>query len=581
LLAGPIFSREVLTAPRQLRHFLIRSGYVAALFVLMYTAGQAVFSMQQVRNVGDIARFGSLVFQLLSLVQLSLVLFFSLLFSAGSVAQEKDRRTLLLLLMTDLRDRELVLGKLCSSLLLVVVLLATSIPVFFLVHLLGGVSWQQIAWSLALMAAVGLAAGSWGTLVAFWRQQTFQTLAISVLGLVAFLGLVEGAVLLSGGASAIGGWVAAFDPYRAMLVILDPLGVSTGTGNRVALQSVAAMVGLAVVLNGVTVARLRIWNPSRVMHVHPDQVADTESGEAGAVRVRHRRIWTYPVIWREMRTRAYGRRMLVLKAAYITLAALAIWYLFAPGGPTTTGELVMGLVSPAAFTFVCLSLLSLLLINAQAVTSLTSERDGQTLELLLVTDVTAAEFIYGKLGGVVYNTRELILVPLVLVGIQLWQGGVGWEQFAYLLVGFAVLIVFAAMLGLHSGLSYESSRGAIANSLGTMFFLFIGIFVFLLLLVETRDTFGVQLVSFFVFIGLGGIGLWASLTHKNPSMALTIASGVLPFLTFWCITEFLRGGTLGVCLVMAGTYGFTVLAMLIPAVSAFDVALGRTTADEG
>ena len=33
--AGPIFSREALTLPRQMRHFLIRSGYVAALFVLI------------------------------------------------------------------------------------------------------------------------------------------------------------------------------------------------------------------------------------------------------------------------------------------------------------------------------------------------------------------------------------------------------------------------------------------------------------------------------------------------------------------------------------------------------------------
>ena len=43
MLAGPIFTREATTAPRQLRHFLVRAGYVAALFVLMYTADQAVF----------------------------------------------------------------------------------------------------------------------------------------------------------------------------------------------------------------------------------------------------------------------------------------------------------------------------------------------------------------------------------------------------------------------------------------------------------------------------------------------------------------------------------------------------------
>ncbi len=39
LLAGPLFSREALIAPRHFKHFLIRAGYVASLFLLMYTAG--------------------------------------------------------------------------------------------------------------------------------------------------------------------------------------------------------------------------------------------------------------------------------------------------------------------------------------------------------------------------------------------------------------------------------------------------------------------------------------------------------------------------------------------------------------
>ena len=73
MFAGPLFSREILTTPRHLRHFVLRAGYVGALFVLMYTAGQATFGWQQVRNLGDEARFGHLLFQLLSIVQLALV----------------------------------------------------------------------------------------------------------------------------------------------------------------------------------------------------------------------------------------------------------------------------------------------------------------------------------------------------------------------------------------------------------------------------------------------------------------------------------------------------------------------------
>ena len=93
MFAGPIFSREALTSPRQLRHFLIRSGYVAALFVLMYTAGQAMFGWQQVRSIGDVARFGSLIFQIFCLVQLSLVLFFALFLGrVGSRRRRTGRR---------------------------------------------------------------------------------------------------------------------------------------------------------------------------------------------------------------------------------------------------------------------------------------------------------------------------------------------------------------------------------------------------------------------------------------------------------------------------------------------------------
>ena len=574
MLAGPIFSREALTAPRSLRHFLIRSGYVAALFVLMYTAAQATFGWQDVRSVGDIARFGGLVFQLFSLVQLSLILFFALLFAAGSVAQEKDRQTLILLLMTDLRDRELVMGKLLASLLIVGVLLLVSVPVFALIYMLGGVGLDQIAWSLTLCAAAALAAGSWGALVAFWREKTYQTLAFGVLGLLLFLGVVEAVVALSGVESPIAGAAALFNPYRAMFRILAPLSESTGLDPvRVsALPSVLAMLGLAVAFNAITTWRLRVWNPTRVMEI------TRKEEDSERLRARSRTVWSNPVIWREIRTRAYGHRVALIKFAYIVLAAFAVAYLLR--GEAGTG-LILGMVSPIGFAFISLSLVSLMILNAQAVTALTSERDGKTLELLLVTDITAGEFIFGKLGGILYNTKEMLLVPIALAAWFAWSGTVTWEHLLYLAIGYLVLVCFAAMLGLHSGLSYDNSRAAIANSLGTMFFLFIGIFIFIMLLVEAASSFFLQFQSFILFILVGSIALWASLSHRNPSQALAIAAFTLPFITFYALTEFLLGGSLGVCLAIVAAYGFTTIAMLVPAISEFDLAFGRATLEHG
>ena len=183
--------------------------------------------------------------------------------------------------------------------------------------------------------------------------------------------------------------------------------------------------------------------------------------------------------------------------------------------------------------------------------------------------------------GVIFNTKELIVIPLALIGWQLAIGGVSAENSVYVLLSFLALVGFAAMLGLHAGFSFDNSRASIANSLGTMFFLFIGIVIFMVLLVEARSSFFLQFQSFLVFILVGSIGLYASLTHKNPSVALTLAAGGLPFLTFYAITEFLLHGSLGVCFSILMAYGFTTVAMLIPAISEFDTALGRSTLDKG
>lgn len=572
MLAGPLFSREVLIAPRQMKHFLMRAGYIAGLFVLMYTAGQVTFGWQAVRTVGATARFGAFVFQVFSVVQLTLVMAFSLLAGAGSVAQEKDRRTLVLLLMTDLRDRELVSGKLLASLLSVLVLIVASIPAFFIVSMLGGTTFEQILAVQAVCVLAGLAAGSWGSLVAFWREKTFQTLALGALGVVLFLGVIEGIVTAAGTDSPLA-VVGLLNPYRTLGQILNPLAFDGVGWETPVWMSLTALAGLSVILVVFTTLMVRKWNPSK--SVYRDAAEDANTTET---RSTTRNIWDSPLIWREIRTRAYGRKIFIIKLAYLALTAFAVLFLRQMAGSDT---MILGMISAEGFAFVALTLVGLMLINAQAVTSVTSERDGQTLELLLVTDVTAKEFVFSKLGGVFYNAKEVIIVPLLLVAWYAIQGQTTLENTIYLIVGYLAVVIFAAMLGLHAAFSYESSRTAIANSLGTVFFLFIGIFICMMLMIEAKASFALQFFPFLLFILGGSLGLCASLTARNPSNALLLAAGILPFFTFYAITSFLLGETLGVSLMVTFAYGFPTIAMLVPAVSEFDVALGRTTLDKG
>lgn len=581
MFSNPIFIREALTSPRQLRHYLVRSGYVAAVFILIFTAGQTILGTQQIQTItiGEFARLGNLIFQIIAFLQLLIVLFFTLLFSASSIAQEKDRGTLILLLMTELKDRELVSGKVQSSLLIVYVLLAASIPVYIFLHLLGGVELSQIIWMELLCLMTVFVTGSWAGLVAFWREKTFQTLAISVLGMVVFLGVVEIIIGLINAQSVLRPWISGLNPFRSLYEILNPLSSNLGLQAFTvsAWPSLISLFFLATILKFYTVLRLRVWNPSRSVY---KLTTKEQEEEAVVTKETTRRIWSNPVIWREIMTKAYGKKIFVIKLAYLLLAGTALWSA-ATSDAVAEGTLYLGVIPPQGLAFAGIAWLSLVLMNTQAVTSITSEKDSKTLELLLVTDISAKEFVLGKLGGIFYNSKELILVPVLILCYLVIQGTFSMEGFLCALFGFLMLMMFAIVLGLHMGLTYDNSRSAIGGSLGTMFFLFIGIAIFMILLVQARSSFALQLQSFLVFIVVGSAALHSALTYRNPSRALAISAWLLPFLTFYAITSFLLGGTLGVLITILFAYGLPVLSMYIPAVSEFDVALGKTTFDKG
>jgi ABC-type transport system involved in multi-copper enzyme maturation permease subunit len=556
-------------------------GYIGAVCALLWTAHHITFGLRPATGIGDLARFGSFLFSLLTGIQLTVVIAGALLLSAGSVAAEKDRRTLILLLMTDLRASELVIGKALGSLLSIFTLILLGVPILAALTQLGGISLAQIVWAQLLCLSAALAAAAWGTLVAYWREKTFQTLAITVLGSGLFLGTMETIVALAGSGSTLGMICGGLNPFRTLAALVDPLAAQPDAiaPQVSAWSSVLGLTALSTLLFGYTAWRVRYWNPSRSIHIQVEEETPEESADLSPAPARIARpVWELPLLWREICTEAYGRKVGVIKGAYLVFLLFCLLWVAQSG---VDAELLLGSLTPAGAAFVGLSLISLLLVNAQAVTALTSERDGQTLELLLVTEVSAREFIFSKLGGVLYNVKEVVAVPL-LFAVNLWlRGGLTGEALLFTVIGYLTLVCFAAMLGLHAGLSYESSRAAILNSLGTMFFLFVGIFVCIVLIVEARASYEMQFVPFLTFIVGGSMALWVSLTRKNPSTALQISATTLPFLTFYAISSFLLGHSLPVLLAVVATYGFTTVAMLVPAISSFDVAFGRASADRG
>jgi ABC-type Na+ efflux pump permease subunit len=222
------------------------------------------------------------------------------------------------------------------------------------------------------------------------------------------------------------------------------------------------------------------------------------------------------------------------------------------------------------------------IINALAVNSITNERDGQSLDLLLVTDISPREFVLGKLWGILWINKEMVVLPLLICGYLCWQGSVTLENLGFLVGGLLVMDIFVSVLGIHSGMTYANSRTAIGVSLGAVFFLFVGVVTCIVMMVSFSGSFQTQLTPFLAFIMGGSIGLYVSLGFRNPSSAIFWASLFLPIATFYAIVSFVLGDQeLWVFFVVTAVYGFTTAAMMVPAISEFDIAMGRTKMADG
>jgi ABC-type Na+ efflux pump permease subunit len=562
--------------------------YVSALFGLVWTAKEIFFGFHRESSLDDFSRFGSAVFALLAPLQMAMAVMFSALLTAAAVAQEKDRRTFDLLLMTNLSNAELVLGKLMASMLSVLVLVVAAIPLLMLITLLGGVSFGQVARVVAVTLTAAAVAGSLGSVIALWREKTFQSLALTALLLVFWVLVGEGVAggLLGdvwAGATAEQ-WAAALSPLRAILAAMVPFGSPTEVMpwyrepvNLFLILSIAA----TLLINLWAILRVRVWNPTQAVVLRHQTTVDGEAEDAGEAAVevsrKSREVWDNPILWREIRTWAYGRKIILVRLAYLVIFAICAAALFG----SLAEEGYASLIVPAAKPLVPLMVLGLVLVNALAVTSLTNERDLQALDLLLVTDLSPKEIIYGKLGGVFYNSKEIILLPLVLCGVLWYTNHLSTENLVFLTVVMLVMNAFVAVLGIHSGMTYFDSRTAVGVSLSTVLFLLLGIAVCMRMMLAFQSSFTYQLQAFAAFMLGGGAGLFLALGYRNPSRAIWMASFATPFATFYVITSFLQDSFGAAFIVAVATYGFATAAMLVPAVDEFDVATGRTTSQDG
>jgi hypothetical protein len=154
------------------------------------------------------------------------------------------------------------------------------------------------------------------------RDKTFQSLAMTALVLMIWIGVWEAAAALAGQTQVAGVLLAqiaaAASPLRAILVAADPYRDTLGLFAAADTWYVCTALALAALLNGLAILRLRVWNPGRDVlpqveesgtncgaeHQRASDVPlDAEAARAGHVDARVRKVdqksrdvWDNPVL---------------------------------------------------------------------------------------------------------------------------------------------------------------------------------------------------------------------------------------------------------------------------------------------
>jgi ABC-type transport system involved in multi-copper enzyme maturation permease subunit len=159
---NPMIRKELRQRMRERRGWLLPSLYLLVLGAVVCFA-YFVITVDRGQSSIQGSTVGVALFLTLAYSQLALLLLLVPIFSAGSITIEKEQRTLAGLLTSLLTSAQIWWGKSVSSLLFVLLLLVTSLPVLSMAFAFGGIGpWEIFSATLttviilACMSAVGL-----------------------------------------------------------------------------------------------------------------------------------------------------------------------------------------------------------------------------------------------------------------------------------------------------------------------------------------------------------------------------------------------------------------------------------------
>ncbi len=214
---NPILKKELTLGSRTIRMpiaLMFYNGFLAFIAVLILFSACSYYyygsgSMEYSALIG--------IFPTLAAVQMALICLIIPVITASSVAGEREKQTLDILLTTPITPRSIIFGKVWAALTNVFMFIISSVPSMAIAFLFGGLQWHYLAEFLVIILGISFFVGA----VGIWCSSMYKRTVVSVImTLVIELAFFVGTLILMGSIILIQNMIA----LRANTVY-DGLGI--------------------------------------------------------------------------------------------------------------------------------------------------------------------------------------------------------------------------------------------------------------------------------------------------------------------------------------------------------------------
>jgi ABC-type transport system involved in multi-copper enzyme maturation permease subunit len=188
MLLGPIFRTELLRTARRGRYYILRFVYGAILLLFFGSVYAGTFGGAQSATIAAVAMFALETFFTFVIVQLVTVLVLIPPLFGGTIADEKQRKTLHYLMASQLTASEIVVDKVLGRLPHLAILLAMGLPIVSILGLIGGVPPEYVVGAFTLVGALTWLVAAVGIYFSLRATNTTRALVSTIVALCLFNG---------------------------------------------------------------------------------------------------------------------------------------------------------------------------------------------------------------------------------------------------------------------------------------------------------------------------------------------------------------------------------------------------------